>query len=429
MASPTATHAKPPIFYGWWMVAAAFLSQGVAAGCTMYIFGVFLKPVADEFGTTRGALSVGIAIFTAAGGVISPFLGPPLDRGRIRLTMGTGIGALALSLVLLAIAPSLWVLGAVAATLLAFASSAAGPLSASKLVANWFDAMRGRALGIASTGTSAGGAIFPPLVALGIGAWGWRGCLAVLGVGGAAVALPPILLGVRTRPEDLGLAPDGAPARAPQPSREEAATARTPATNPEATAPSIGVREILRDGNFWALGLTIGLCFAVLSGVLLNLHPYATDAGFDPSAGAFLLTLLAVSGICGKLAFGTLADRVSKRLLMALAMVMLGGFLVVLLDRPDYPLLAGASVLAGLAVGGFLPLWGAIIGDCWGRDAFARVMALMAPLMTPLNMAGMAYPGLVYDHTGSYDAAFQVSLGLLGLAGICLTFLRLPRRT
>ena len=154
MSTPSATHAPNSIFYGWRMVGTAFLAQGVAAGCTMYIFGLFLKPVADEFGTTRGALSVGIAVFTAAGGVISPFLGPLLDRGRIRLIMGAGVGTLALSLVLLSIAPSLWVLGVVAATLLAFASSAAGPLSASKLVANWFDALRGRALGIASTGTS-----------------------------------------------------------------------------------------------------------------------------------------------------------------------------------------------------------------------------------------------------------------------------------
>lgn len=418
MSTPSATHAPNSIFYGWRMVGTAFLAQGVAAGCTMYIFGLFLKPVADEFGTTRGALSVGIAVFTAAGGVISPFLGPPLDRGRIRLIMGAGVGTLALSLVLLSIAPSLWVLGVVAATLLAFASSAAGPLSASKLVANWFDALRGRALGIASTGTSAGGAIFPPLVALGIGAWGWRGCLAVLGIGVAVLALPPILLWVRSRPEDMGLAPDGI-------------AATTPETIPHPGAPAspgIGVREILRDSNFWALGLTIGLCFAVLTGVILNLHPYATDAGFDTSAGAFLLTILAVSGICGKLAFGTLADRVSKRLLMAIAIAMLGGLVVVLLAGPDYAFLAGASALAGLAVGGFLPLWGAIIGDCWGREAFARVMALMAPLMTPLNMAGMAYPGLIYDHTGSYDMAFQISLGLLGLAAVCLAFLRPTRR-
>ena len=53
-------------------------------------------------------------------------------------------------------------------------------------------------------------------------------------------------------------------------------------------------------------------------------------------------------------------------------------------------------------------------------------MALMTPLMTPLNMAGMAYPGLIYDRTGSYDLAFQISLGLLGLAAVCLAFLRPP---
>jgi len=418
MASPSATRAPTSIFYGWWMVATAFLCQGVAAGCTMYIFGLFLIPVSEEFGTTRGTLSLGIAFFTASGGLIAPFLGPPLDRGKIRGVMAAGLVALSASLVLFSVAPTLWVLGLVAATLLAFSSTAAGPLSASKLVANWFDARRGRALGIASTGTSAGGTVFPLLAAWAIGAWGWRGALLALGIGVAAVSLPPVLLLVRNRPEDLGLAPDGA---SPTPPAEDSKAAGT-------AGPSIGVREILRDRNFWALGLTIGLCFAVLTGVLLNLHPYATDAGFDRTAGAYLLTILAVAGVLGKLTFGTLADRVSKRLLMAIAIAMLGFLVVVLLAKPDYGVLAGSAGLAGFAVGGFLPLWGAIIGDCWGREAFARVMALMTPLMTPLNMAGMAYPGLIYDRTGSYDAAWQISLGLLCLAAVCLAFLRPPRR-
>ncbi|HJO24598.1 MAG: MFS transporter [Myxococcota bacterium] len=419
MTSPSTTRAPTSIFYGWWMVATAFLCQGVTAGCTMYIFGIFLKPVAEEFGATRGTLSLGIMIFPAAGGLIAPFLGSPLDRGKIRGVMALGLVALSAGLVLSAWAPSLWVLGLVIATLLAFASNAAGPLSASKLVANWFEGLRGRALGIASTGTSAGGAVFPLLIALGIGAWGWRGALLALGIGVAAVTLPPVLLLVRSRPEDLGLTPDG---KAPAPSLGETAPAGVTAQ------PSIGVREILRDRNFWALGLAVGLSFAVLTVVLINLHAYATDAGVDGTAAALLLTILAISGICGKLAFGFLADRVSKRLLMGVAIVMLGSFLFVLLAHPSYGVLAATAGLAGLAVGGFLPLWGALIGDCWGREAFARVMALMAPLMTPLNMAGMAYPGLIHDRTGSYDAAWQISVGLLGLAALCLAFLRPPQR-
>lgn len=418
MTSPSATRAPTSIFYGWWMVATAFLSQGVAAGCTIYIFGIFLIPVAEEFGTTRGTLLLGIAIFTAAGGLIAPFLGPPLDRGKVRGVMALGLVALSASLVLIALAPSLWVIGLVAVTLLAFATSAAGPLSASKLVANWFEAQRGRALGIASTGTSAGGALFPLMVALGIGAWGWRGALLGLGVGVAAVALPPVLLLVRDRPEDLGMTPDG---EAPATPRGEDAAA-------VAAQRSIGVREILRDRNFWALGLALGLSFSVLTAVLLNLHPYATDAGIERTAGALLLTILAISGVCGKLAFGVLADRVSKRMLMGVAIAMLGSFLFVLLAHPSYGVLTATAGLAGLAVGGFLPLWGSLIGDCWGREAFARVMALMAPLMTPLNVAGTAFPGVIYDRTGSYDGAWLISLGLLCLAAVCLAFLRPPRR-
>lgn len=398
-------------FFGWWMVAVAFLGQGLAAGSTTYIFGLFVKPVAEEFGATRGPIALGMSLLTLAMGVMAPFLGAALDRHSIRKIMAAGGLSLGLGFALLALAPSLLALAAVLMTLVAFGTAAIGPLAASKLVANWFEATRGRALGIASTGTSAGGALLPPLVAAAIAAWGWRGAVAALGASVAIVSVPTVWILVRNRPEDRGLAPDGAP---PRPA----------AAGPIALPEPLGLRDILTDRNFWALGLSMGLVFAILGALLLNLPPFATDRGIARESAALLLTVLSVSGIIGKLLFGTLADRINKRLLMAIAIAMLGAFLVLLLADPSYPLLAAGCAFAGLALGGFLPIWGALIGDCWGRASFARVMGLMSPLMTPLTMAGVAFPGFVHDRTGSYDFAFQCFLGVLLVAGAFLALLR-----
>jgi MFS family permease len=219
---------------------------------------------------------------------------------------------------------------------------------------------------------------------------------------------------VRNRPEDRGLALDGA--------GNHRAAPLAP------VAPALGLAQLLRQRNFWALGMAVGLVFALLGALLVNLHPYATDLGVGAAAGAWLFTLLSVSGIAGKLAFGALADRVSKRLLMAVGMAMLAGFLLLLLSEPDYELLAWACALVGLALGGFLPIWGALIGECWGREAFARVMGLMSPLMSPLVMAAVAVPGFVHDRTGSYALAFQIFLVALALAGTALALLRVPSR-
>ena len=405
------------MFFGWWMVAVAFLAQGMSSGSTTYLFGLFVKPVAEEFAAQRGPISLGMSLLTLAQGLIAPFLGVALDRRSIRATMTLGALAMGGGFALMAAAPSLPTLGACFATLIAFGSLAIGPLSASKLVANWFEATRGRALGVASTGTSAGGAVLPPLAAWAIAAWGWRGALAALGGLVVALLLPAVWLLVRNRPEDRGLTLDGAGTH-----RAAPAAAATP------PAPALGLPQLLRQRNFWALGMAVGLVFALLGALLVNLHPYATDLGADAAAGAWLFTLLSVSGIAGKLAFGALADRVSKRLLMAVGMAMLAGFLLLLLTEPDYELLAWACALVGLALGGFLPIWGALIGECWGREAFARVMGLMSPLMSPLVMAAVAVPGFVHDRTGSYALAFQIFLVALALAGVALALLRVPKR-
>jgi MFS family permease len=355
-----------------------------------------------------------MSLLTLSMGVIAPFLGASLDRHSIRAIMAAGGLSLGAGFALLSLAPSLLALGLLLTTLVAFGTAALGPLSASKLVANWFEATRGRALGIASTGTSAGGALLPPLVAWAIAGFGWRVAVAGLGAFVATVTVPTIWLLVRNRPEDRGLAPDGA--------------TPLPVSGDAVLRPPLAIRAILADRNFWALGIAIGLVFATLGALLLNLPPYATDRGVAPAAAALLLTILSVSGICGKLLFGALADRVNKRLLMAVAIAMLAGFLLLLLSGPGYPLLGGACAFVGLALGGFLPIWGALIGDCWGRESFARVMGLMSPLMTPLTMVGVAFPGFVYDRTGGYELAFRCFLGVLAVAGGCLALMRADRR-
>jgi MFS family permease len=86
------------------------------------------------------------------------------------------------------------------------------------------------------------------------------------------------------------------------------------------------------------------------------------------------------------------------------------------------------SIVGGLSFGGFLPMWGALIGMCYGRESFGRVMGLMAPVMGPLNWLVFPLTGWVRDTTGSYDLAWVAFIGALALAALLLAFLRPPER-
>jgi MFS family permease len=403
-------------FYGWWMVAAAVLVQAFAVGFTQYAFPLFLKPVAEEFGASRSSVASGYSGMAVAMAALGPFLGSALDRRSIRAILCAGLVAMAAGFALIAAAPGLWLVGIAFAGVVGAGSLAAGPLSASKLVANWFLRRRGLALGISATGTSIGGFLFPPLLSLAIARFGWRGAVLAMAAGLVLVALPIVALAVVGRPEDRGVGPDGDP---PDPG----------APHPAAAAhPERGSLALLRDRNFLAITLSIGSVFSILAGLLTSLHAYATDLGIPAERASLLLSALSACGVAGKLGFGAIADRWSKRALVWIAMAMLAAFLGVLIARPGFAGLVAACAAAGLALGGFLPLWGALIGDCFGRMAFGRVMGLMGPLMLPLNVAALQLAPWSFDATGSYDLALRVFLGWIAVAAAALGLVRLPAR-
>jgi MFS family permease len=404
-------------FYGWWMVGAALLVQSFSVGFTQYAFPLFLKPVAEEFGASRSDIAWGYSGLAVAMAALAPFLGQALDRRSIRAILCAGALLMAVGFALIAVAPQLWLAGLLFAGVVGPGAVAAGPISASKLVANWFLRRRGLALGISATGTSIGGFLFPPLLTLAIERFGWRGAILVMAAALLTIALPIVAVTVVGRPEERGLGTDGDPPL--QPVQVDSTTAQ----------PQHSFRSLLRDRNFLAITLAIGSVFSILGGLLTNLHAYATDLGISAERASLLLSSFSAFGIVGKLGFGAIADRWDKRALVWIAMATLAVYLGVLLARPSFFWLAAGSAVGGLAIGGFLPLWGALIADCFGREGFGRVMGLMGPLMLPLAITALQLAPWSFDSTGSYQLALRLFLGWLALAAGALALVRVPTRS
>jgi MFS family permease len=403
------------MFYGWWIVGVAVLVNALSIGSTTYIFGQFVKPLAEEFGAARTQVMLGITLMLLLGGVGGPLLGREIDRRSLRAVMLWGCAALAAGFVALSTMPGLGALLLPLMLLVGPGMIAFGPLSVSTAVARWFTRRRGQALGIAAVGTSLGGLVLPPLNAWAIGEFGWRGALLLLALLIGAVGIPLVVWRMVNHPEDLGLAPDGDPPLA--------AVASASAE----VGPRWRLGALLGQSRFWAIGLGIGLPLGVVGSVINNLPAYATDLGIADQVAAYLLSALSFGAVIGKLAFGTLADRIDKRRLLLVAQAMLVGFLVLLLRHPGPgPLMVGCAV-AGLALGGFLPVWGAMLGDYYGRASYGQVMGLMGTVMLPPNLMAPVAGTWAYDATGRYDVAFQVFIGVVILASVLIVRLRPPR--
>src|SRR6202044_2547035 len=197
---------RPPLFYGWFVVAAGFGVTFVGFGGA-YSFSAFFESLQREFAASRGSVSL---VFSLAGflyfglGFVS---GPLADRLGSRSMAMLGTIVLGLGLMLAGAARSLpQVYAAYGLGVgLGVGFSYVPVLGA---VQRWFVRRRGFASGLAVSGIGVGTLVMPPLAALLIARLGWRDAWLVLGCVAAIVGGGMALL-VENNPSERGLGPDG----------------------------------------------------------------------------------------------------------------------------------------------------------------------------------------------------------------------------
>ncbi len=411
---PAAPREHRP-FQGWRIVGVAFLVDFIAVGFFFYSYGVFFKAVAADFGGTRLGVAVGISLTNLVGACLAPFVGRALDRRPIRPLMLAGSACVVAGFAAISQITALWQYYLILATLVALGLSAMGGMASATLVANWFVARRGTAMGIATMGISLSGLIMPPVATWLVAHVGWRGGFGVYAVGTALVVIPVVALFVVSRPEDVGQRPDGGAAPEPLPSL------------PPVQERTWRTRDILRSSRFWAIALPFSMAFSATSAILTHMVPHATDLGIAPYRAASVLSFTAGAGVAGKLAWGWLVDRGDPR------WAVWGSFgtqlagVAVLAQADQYSLLVASALLFGFGMGGLVPLQGALTGMAFGRLSFGKSMGLLRPVQVPIHAIGIPLAGWIFDATGSYAIAFDVFLGAYVVGILLVAMIRLKR--
>ncbi|MFQ5416671.1 MAG: MFS transporter [Myxococcota bacterium] len=400
-------------FYGWRIVSVAFIVDFVAVGFFFYSFGVFLKPIAADLDGSRFSVSLALSISNGVGALASPFIGRSLDQRSIRRIMIIGAVAVGAGFLALSNMESIWQLYLTMGTLFAFGMSMMGGLASAKLVSNWFEQTRGRALGIATIGVSFSGLVMPLVATWLIAAVGWRSGFQVYSALTIAIVVPLVAWTVVDRPEDMGLLPDGG-APMPEPSERGRGVDRTWRT-----------AELLRNRNFWAIAFPFALAFSSLSAVLVHLVPFASDAGLSAQRAALIASVAAGAGAIGKPIFGGLVDRVDARVAIAASFSgQLVGLVLFILSGTFLSMLA-AGILFGFSMGGVVPLHGAVTARAFGRLSFGKALGLLRPVQIPIHVLGPPLAGWVFDTTGSYAPAFWTFTGFYVAAIASIAWLRL----
>jgi MFS family permease len=404
-------NARHGAYYGWWVLAVAFTGEMLAVGSTNYSYGLFVKPLSEEFGLDRASANSGLTLFIVGRGLGAPLVGGLLDRFPARVVMSLGALLMGAGMAGIALSPSL--LGMALCLLpVSLGSVAIGPLAASTLAARWFDRSRGLALGIVAVGTSVGGTTMVPLIGFEMQHFGWRIALLIQAALIAGVIGSLAWSVVRSRPQDLDVLPFG--------------DLSTPASFAPADAEGWTARPAFRQSDFWCINVAVALMLAILESTLVSLVPYATDRGFGLAQAQWMVSCFAASSIIGKLSFGAMADRVDKRwlLLVAIGAVMIEQ--TTLLLAPGYRALLLIGGVAGFASGAILPVWGALIAERFGARSFGSVMGLMNALNISAIVIAIPFIGRVYDRTGNYALAFQVFLCVALVAAVATLLIAPP---
>jgi sugar phosphate permease len=389
-------------------VATAFFALFSIVGFAFYGLPFFYDFFVRELGWTRAQVTSGNAFAKlVVGPLFGFFAGVVVDRFGPRRLMLLGI-------LLAGIAPI--GLGGTT-TLLAFYAFylmnalgyvTGGPLPNQVMLSRWFDAGRGKAMGVAYLGIGVGGALVPLLAHALTEALGWRTALQVIGVLMIAIAFPLAFF-------------------VPEPG---AHGGKLEERVPRSAAPEAGaavddsILDVLRQPAFYLLALGSMASIGAVGGTSQNLKLFfAMDRRMAQGAVAELISLVLVGSIAGRLLMGWLADRWPRKRVMLLVYLIVACAIPLLWAAPSPATLRSAAVLFGIGLGGDYMIIPLMAADLFGLKRMGRVMGIVltadgvAEAVVPMAVAALR------DRSGSYGPGFALLVALAVVGAIAVSLL------
>ncbi len=403
------TSQKPKgLFYGWVIVAAGCLVMAVVMGIVYNCFSQFIKPVCEDLGFTRQAMSMNqtflsltqIGVALVWGRVLAGF-GKKLDKLMLFWAVVGPIAYYCFSF-----ATQIWVFYIIS-VIMSIVMNMVTTLPLSYILSNWFEEKRGLATGICFMGSGIGGMILNPLLGRWLEQYGWRMSFRILAVVMAVVAIPCVML-IRVRPEDKGLKPLDYRER---PSGETTGT--------EVMGGST-LAEAKRMPKFWLLVLCGMMMTMGNSTIVQTLSPHLTDSGYSTAFAAAMVSIGMGALALGKVVLGQMFDKLGTRTTALIAAAMgLVGLTGMIFCRRSY--LFVCMIFLGI---GFACSYGSvgntiIIQNIFGRKDFSAILGLYTAFVGVGGSISPMVNGASVDRFGSYRPAFMLWMCLLVFVIVC----------
>ena len=383
--------------------AIVTLSMGIRHG-----FGLWLQPITMERGWTRETFAFALAVQNLSWGVAGLFVGMVADRYGAFRVLVVGSLVYALGLVTMALAPTPFAFTLTAGVLLGLAQAGTTYAVIYGVVGRNIDhTRRSWAMGVTAAAGSFGQFLMLPVESALIGGvhWGglelaglgWQGALFVLG--GLALLIAPLAIGLKERPRDAAVGAQQSIVQA--------------------------LREALGYRSFQWLMAGYFVCGFQVVFIGVHLPSYLKDHGLSPQVATTALALIGLFNVIGTYAAGALGQHYPKRYILSAIYSLRAVVIVVFLAVPLTPWSVYAfSAAMGVLWLSTVPPTNAVVAQMFGIRHFSMLSGFIFLSHQFGSFLGAWLGGKLYDATGSYDVVWAIAVAL----GVFAALINLPVR-
>ena len=406
------------IFYGWYIVASAFVILFFNAGAR-FSFGVMFKPMIADFGWSRGLLSLVFFLNMAFYALSLIIAGRLYDRYGPKWVVCISTILLSMGFMLTAFIHSLWQFFVFYGVVAAMGLGGPSVSLMAAVTSKWFENLRGLAISIALTGSSAGQFALVPLITIITLRHGWRVSYFAIGLVMLVVNIILAVLVMRGDPDDLGQRPFGSGRKKGGKGAQHVAS--------DTAFRDLGLRDAMHTRSLWLFSTVMFICGSGDFLVATHLIPLVTDYGISPVTAGNMLAWFGLMSLAGLLIAGPVADLIGNKIPIAVTFLLRFCLFLLILRYQTLGSFYVFALLFGFTLLITAPLTATLMGRLYG---FSHV-GLITGFITTIHHVGGGFwayiGGVIFDRTGSYQLAFVLS-AIMALAAFFSSIFIIEKR-
>lgn len=383
-------------YFGWRVVAALFVVAVAAWGFGFYGHAVYLAELQRLHGWSSTLISTASTLYYLVSAILLVYVNDVVRRAGAQGCILFGAGCFAIALAALSQISAPWQLFAAYLIMaLGWTTMTVGAIT--NILGPWFDRKRGLAISLALNGASVGGIVVIPGLILLIGSAGFSATM-LMASGLVLAVIVPLAFFVLGKP------------------------APKPATLTEGEVPQIAWTRgaALKSSAFWIVSGPF--CAGLLSQAAFLVHQVAfLETSIGRASAGIAVAITAAMSVAGRLAMGTLAERLNLRVFSAVSFGTQALALVAMTQTASvWPLFAFCAIY-GLSVGNVITLPSLLIQREFPAASFGVLVALSTAIGQFIYSFGPGLLGVIRDASTTYGPGLWCCAALnLGAAVVLL---------